>query len=180
MKTDIELIVSTSTNLLRWASYQSKINIVKPVLLNIGDVINEVIVIETPFIFKKDIRIITDVPEELITLFDKEQFGIVIRNLISNAVKFSYPKGQIDIKARLLDETIELTVEDYGIGMPNDILNNLFVVSEKTTRLGTEDEKGTGLGLLLIKNYIEENGGTIFITSIDGKGTCITLILPNA
>jgi signal transduction histidine kinase len=110
----------------------------------------------------------------------------VIDNLISNAIKFSYPEGTIYVEIKNQNEWICLSVKDTGIGIPDYILENLFKEDCKTTRNGTNGEKGTGFGMPLVKAYVEEFGGKISISTKNQKdfpldhGTTISLFLKKA
>ena len=102
----------------------------------------------------------------------------VIRNLIVNAIKFSYPKGVIIISARSSREMIRLTVKDSGTGISRTNLSKLFKVSETFSIPGTSDEKGTGLGLILVKEFLDICKGRITVSSSPGKGSKFIVDLP--
>jgi len=108
----------------------------------------------------------------------------VLVNVLSNAIKFSPLGGKVDVDIRLQDSTAEIVVQDYGVGIPSDILEGLFNPSKPTTRTGTAGEKGTGFGMPLAKAYIDKFGGQLCVESIaaetspDKHGTTITIILP--
>jgi signal transduction histidine kinase len=99
-------------------------------------------------------------------------FDTVVRNLISNAIKFTSPGGKVRVSAELKDENlIEVKISDTGIGMSPTLKNKLFHLSEKTSRQGTEGEPSSGLGLLLSKEFIEKHGGKIWAESEEGVGS---------
>ena len=103
----------------------------------------------------------------------------VIRNVISNALKFSNDKGTLTIKAYEYDEKYNLvSISDSGIGMPIEIMNKLFRIDANSSRLGTNQEKGTGLGLILCKEFIEKNGGQIWVESIENVGSTFFFTIP--
>ena len=103
----------------------------------------------------------------------------VIRNLVSNAIKFTPVGGDVIITAeRKVDQSTEINVIDSGIGMPAEMKNKLFHISEKTSRQGTEGEPSTGLGLLLCKEFIEKHNGKIRVTSEPGNGSTFSIIIP--
>ena len=105
--------------------------------------------------------------------------GTVIRNLLSNAVKFTKNGGKIKIEARLVNEDeIQISVSDTGIGLSKDMLGRLFSIHEKTNRTGTNGEHSTGLGLIICKDLIEKNGGTIWAESEVGNGSTFYVKLP--
>jgi signal transduction histidine kinase len=96
----------------------------------------------------------------------------IVRNLVSNAVKFTVKGGKINITAKSLStDTIEVSINDTGIGMNKEFIENIFRIDTDTTRKGTEGESSTGLGLLLCKEFVEKNGGKIWAESEEGKGS---------
>lgn len=105
---------------------------------------------------------------------------MLYRNLISNAYKFTPRGGTIDISTWINpDNSVAITIKGSGIGMSETMIQNLFSLSEKTNRKGTEDENSSGLGLLLVKEYIDLHGGTISVNSTEGKGSTFTVTIPN-
>lgn len=112
--------------------------------------------------------------------------NVVLLNIISNAVKFSHPGGRIDIRALTEENTVAIVVQDYGVGIPQDILMNLFDIGSQTSRPGTQGEKGTGYGMPLVKEYIQMLSGSIEVISAEvatesqPQGTKVTLRLPLA
>jgi signal transduction histidine kinase len=103
----------------------------------------------------------------------------ILRNLINNAIKYSFVGGEVMVSAAEVDQFVELTVKDNGIGMKNKIQKDLFNKDEVYTTRGTDNEYGTGLGLILCKEFVEKHGGTIRIESEPGKGTKIKFTLPH-
>lgn len=105
----------------------------------------------------------------------------VLRNLLSNALKFTPSGGEVWIEARDMEDVVSVTVGDNGTGMNLNTLENLFRIDVKqNTVLGTEGEKGTGLGLILCKGFIENHGGKIGVESTPGKGTLFTFTIPKS
>ena len=100
---------------------------------------------------------------------------LVIRNVLSNAIKFSYPGGTIDISAQACSDKVVLSIDDSGTGIDESSLNDLFSLKEKKSTLGTAREKGTGLGLFLVKEFLEINRGSVEIISERGRGTRVNL-----
>ena len=102
-----------------------------------------------------------------------------IRNLVSNSIKFSEKDGVIKINSLLIDnKTIEISVSDNGIGIPEDKLSQIFSLGTKNTKLGTAGEKGTGLGLILCKELVEKNNGTISVESKENLFTKFSFTVP--
>jgi signal transduction histidine kinase len=102
----------------------------------------------------------------------------VLRNLVSNAIKFTNPGGRIDIHAEKSAENITISVSDNGIGIEPEIVNSLFDISETHTTKGTENESGTGLGLFLCKEFIEKHGSVIQVESQKNRGSTFYFTLP--
>jgi signal transduction histidine kinase len=101
-----------------------------------------------------------------------------LRNLISNAIKFTAKGGKVEANAVLSKKQVEITVSDNGIGMTKEIMEKLFRIDAKLSTRGTENEKGTGLGLFLCKEFVEKHGGRISVESEPGKGSIFRIILP--
>lgn len=128
---------------------------------------------------KKNIEIIIDVSDELIIQADLNMLGSTIRNLTTNAVKFTPTDGKITITASLTtDHSVRFSVQDSGIGMNQILLDKLFKMNEHTSRPGTNGEPSTGLGLLLCKDFVEKQGGKIWVESEVGKGSTFSFTIP--
>ncbi len=102
----------------------------------------------------------------------------VLRNLVSNGIKFTHPGGNVSISAIVKNELVEITVEDDGVGIALDNQKKLFRIDEQYRMEGTANEKGTGLGLILCKDFVEKSGGTISVESELNKGSKFTFTLP--
>ncbi len=120
---------------------------------------------------EKEISVETDIREDLVIIADQMMLNTIFRNLISNALKFTPDGGKIKSDYRKIDGYHQFSVEDNGIGMSDKIKSRLFKIDEKVTSLGTNNEKGTGLGLILCKEFVEMHGGKIWVESEVGKGT---------
>ncbi len=128
----------------------------------------------------KQIQFINKVAAEAIVCADEEMITVVIRNLISNAVKFTQRGGTITVFTRETGESVLFGIKDTGIGIPAEKINCMFKASTSYTHPGTEGESGTGLGLIICKDFVERNGGKIWIESIPGKGSVFYFSLPMA
>lgn len=128
---------------------------------------------------EKSITIIDNVAEDLTAEIDNNTIDTVMRNLISNAIKYTPRNGNIEIGANKIDHnTIEVYVKDTGLGISETIQNGLFKIGENKSTPGTNNEKGTGLGLLLCKDFVEKNGGSIRFESIQNLGTTFFFTIP--
>ncbi len=166
-------------NLLQWARIQQKTISFNPNKFILLPVIEESISITEEPAKKKGIELSLDIPEGLAIFADSLILQTIVRNLVSNAVKFTPKGGKISIRAKAVgDKDIEISIADSGIGMDQSMLDNLFRIDVQTSRKGTEDEPGTGLGLLLCKEFVEKHGGKIWVESELGKGSVFKFILP--
>ncbi len=165
-------------DLLQWAKSQTGRIEVNPEKIDIFE-----LAIENKSYFEekadeKGVNIDIKVPMQLYALIDKNMITTVLRNLISNAVKFTNKGDQISIEALTNNNLIEISVIDTGIGIPKNNLEYIFKIDSNISTQGTADEHGTGLGLIISKEFVEKNGGTIFVDSIEGKGTKFTFTVP--
>ncbi len=129
---------------------------------------------------KKNIRLVNNVPLHLQAIADAEQLSFVLRNLVGNAVKFSYDGAEVIIDAARRENMTEVSVMDTGIGIPGNRISSLFQVRNRSSRAGTDNEKGTGLGLIFCKEFIENNGGAIWAESNSRSGTTFKFTLKSA
>lgn len=128
----------------------------------------------------KHVNMINRVPESAIGYADKNTINLVFRNLITNAIKFTNDGGEIVITAEEKDRELVVSVKDNGVGMPADIQKKLFDKVNPYSTRGTANEKGTGLGLILCKEFVEKNGGRIWVESSEGKGSTFWFTVPKA
>jgi len=127
----------------------------------------------------KQIALKLDIPEKLPPITaDSDRIMQVLDNLITNALKFSYPKTTVTLSARKVDDSILISVADQGQGIPKHEIMKIFQEFSKTSVKPTDGEKSTGLGLAIVKKIIEAHGGTITVESEVGKGTTFTINLP--
>ena len=126
----------------------------------------------------KNIALVNRVPAGQKIFADRHMFSAILRNLISNAIKFTPAGGSIEIDASTRNGKVEVTVSDNGMGMTAEVIDNLFSIENLHTRPGTENEKGTGLGLLLTKEFTERHKGNISASGEPGKGSRFIVALP--
>lgn len=165
-------------NLLIWSQNQTGKIKFNPEQLNLKSQINESLeTVETVAINKK-IKISVAVTKDIYVLADKNMFDSILRNLISNAIKFSFKGGKIKVSANKFDTEIQITVSDKGIGISPERLSAIFEIDKYTNTSGTENELGTGLGLILCKDFIVQHKGKIWIESTPHAGTSVSFSLP--
>lgn len=166
-------------NLLNWAKSQMQGINPKPATLDLCEIAEENIKLLKSMGDKKKVRIVNEIPEYTTAHIDPNMLNLILRNLISNAIKFSMRGGIINVKSRTEDGMNTVSVSDSGIGMTEENIKMLFQVQTFTTR-GTANERGTGLGLFISKNFIESNGGKIWVESQEGKGSTFKFTVPVA
>lgn len=164
-------------NLLQWSVLQLKgIKPRKEQLLG-KDEIEKIIETIRIDVVKKGNIIIIDSSNDHSFYGDRESFSLIVRNLVGNANKFT-SKGEITISSRKDGQYVILSISDTGCGMPKQMVEGIFKSDKENIRQGTSGEKGTGLGLMMVKEHVEKNGGSITVESEEGKGTAFTVFLP--
>lgn len=166
-------------NLLFWSKSQLQGEVVKPVYFNLKEVSVNILHLFENTIHEKDILIENNIQLSSKVYADKDMIQLIVRNLISNAVKFSKRGGSIKLTTRTEGNNTILCVTDTGVGISEADQKKLFEQETFTTR-GTDNEQGTGLGLLLCKDFIEKNGGSIWVESEIGKGSKFCVRIPNS
>ena len=126
----------------------------------------------------KDIVIKSFFDKDMTILADRNMLKTILRNLISNSIKFTNKNGSVEVNAFADRKNVEISVSDNGIGMTKETIGKLFRLDANLSTRGTEDEKGTGLGLFLCKEFVERHGGKIWAESEEGKGSVFKFILP--
>lgn len=165
-------------NLLNWAKSQMHGINAKPENIDLRDLADENIQLLRSMADKKQLRILNKIDEKCNAYVDPNMMNLIFKNLISNAIKFSLRGGNIEINVEKNGKMNTVSIKDYGIGMANENLKMLFQIQTFTTR-GTANERGTGLGLFITKNFIESNGGKIWAESEEGKGSSFKFTIPN-
>lgn len=170
-------VLTLTENLLSWARSQTGKLTLKPEPININTLINSSVAVASIPAEKKNITINVENSGEPMAFADYETVQTIIRNLLSNAIKFTPEGGVISIRTREDNSTVKISISDTGIGIAPENLQKLFVLDGYTTK-GTNSENGTGLGLILCKEFAQANGGTIEVESEVNKGTTFTVTLP--
>lgn len=179
---DYILEISRSTNnllnnLLEWARIQNgKINF-EPERNNLYNIAEKVLSMLQLVASNKNIEIQNNIEKNLITIFDKNMINSVLLNLTNNAIKFSNAGGKIELFSEEFDYYYKISVKDDGIGMTEEISSKLFNSNYSITTLGTAKEKGTGLGLILCKEFVKRHKGNIWVESKVGNGSTFSFTI---
>jgi len=165
-------------NLLEWSRMQSGNIEHHPEKITLHLQIESDLLLLKPQAEKKKIQLHADISKNILAYGDPNMSSTVIRNLISNAIKFTHPGGQIRITCREDGDFQEITVSDNGVGIASDDIDKLFRIDGHLSTYGTAKEAGTGLGLILCKEFVEKNGGRLWVTSEEGKGSDFIFTVP--
>lgn len=172
-------IYSLLTNLLQYSRFQlGKIDFVQK-SLKINSIIEKLVVTLEGSALKKEIAIKNSAKDDLTVYADEDMMNSIILNLITNAIKFTNRGGVIEIAAKKQNGFIEISVKDNGIGMDENMLQKIFKLDNKKSTPGTENELGTGIGLLIVKQFIEKQGGKISVSSKPSEGSNFTFTVPS-
>jgi two-component system, sensor histidine kinase and response regulator len=173
-----EITYSLLENLLDWSRVQSGSITYNPEPVKLRELITDVIDLNQSHAYAKAIAVNYESDEEIFVNADKNMLRTIIRNLVSNAIKFTEKGGRVSVISSRNSENIIIIVEDTGIGMDSITLQQLFKISEKVKTYGTGEESGTGLGLIIAQEFVEKHQGTIAVQSIQGKGSKFTVSIP--
>ena len=166
-------------NLLDWARIQRSQISFKPVSIILKKLVNEVVELMEEKSNSKMITVLNNIPDNQIVSADEDMLKTVLRNLVSNALKFTPVNGKIEIHVVSKENSIEISVKDTGTGMKQDDISKIFKIGSSFSKRGTENENGTGLGLVLCKEFVEKQGGKIWVESEEGKGSTFTFSINN-
>jgi two-component system sensor histidine kinase/response regulator len=165
------------SNLLMWSKSQMEGIVMDKKITDLAEVITPVLKIFQSIAAKKDVNLFYSIDPEVKVMADKDMLQLVIRNILSNSIKFTHPGGTINLKANCENLLCEIIISDSGIGMTEAIRESIFSVKAESS-YGTKNEKGVGLGLNLSKEFTEmQNGGIRFETELD-KGTTFYITMP--
>jgi signal transduction histidine kinase len=157
--------MSLLMNLMEWSQSQTGRMEYNPEYFDIVELINEVELLFNDVAKQKDLEITNEMPQHVPAYADYAMIGTVMRNLISNAIKFTQPGGRIVVSVQEKSEKLLVSVSDNGIGIPAEKMDKLFQIDKTYSTSGTQNEKGTGLGLILCKEFVDRNGGEIWVES---------------
>jgi signal transduction histidine kinase len=165
-------------NLLDWSRSQTGRIEYDPEYFQLATLINENVDLLEGTANQKTIRINRELDNKLLVFADKEMISTIVRNLLSNAIKFTNNGGQISLKTFASENEWVLSVKDNGVGIDESSLKKLFRIEETYSTRGTQNEKGTGLGLILCKEFTEKHGGKIWVSGVAGKGSTFRISIP--
>jgi signal transduction histidine kinase/ligand-binding sensor domain-containing protein len=183
----LELIYNASKNgntlldnLLQWSRTQTSRISYLPSKLKLLTVFEQAIALLESDALRKNITLEKMIDPDIIVMADENMTKTIFRNLVSNAIKFTHEKGNVTIKAAIDNQFVEITVSDTGVGIPLENIDKLFRIDTTITTKGTLKESGTGLGLILCKEFVEKHDGKIWVESEEGKGSKFKFTLPLA
>jgi len=166
-------------NLLNWARTQIGKLVFNPKNQSLDKIFKEVTKLNKNNAKIKNIKLSYSLSEDINIYADYDMMEIILRNLISNAIKFTHKNGEVTINTEQDKHNVIISVSDTGVGIDQEKLQKIFNISEKTSTAGTENEKGTGLGLILCKEFVEKHGGKIWVESEIEKGSKFIFSIPN-
>ncbi len=178
MRTSAEEVFFLLENLLEWTRNSLDVIQYKPIRFDLYRTANQSIVLIEKNATLKNITIINQIPKNSFVFADENMVRTIFRNLISNAIKFTNPGGEINISCKLVADLLECNVADTGIGISPENIEKLFKVDSTARKKGTANERGTGLGLALCREFILKNGGTVTVESEVNKGSKFVFTLP--
>ncbi|HOB98021.1 MAG TPA: HAMP domain-containing sensor histidine kinase, partial [Verrucomicrobiota bacterium] len=179
LQEDAQRLRQLLENLLTWARLEQRQLIPICFAFDLRHMIDETLALLTPLAAHKQIALsAAPFPGHLSITADEKMLQTVIRNLVTNALKFTKQGGSVTVSAHEYGDTTEIVVADTGIGIPSDELDQLFRIDAQKRRKGTRGEEGTGLGLILCQEFVKQHGGTIRLESEDRNGTRAIVRLP--
>ncbi len=173
-----ERVLHILEDLLQWSRSQTGRIHYKPEEIRLHRITTEVVAYMERNAKQKEIVLENNVAPELTAYADRYMVSTIIRNLLSNAVKFTYPGGKVTLHTEEKPTYVQVNVTDSGVGLDTDQMKKLFRIDGGLSTPGTKNEKGTGLGLILCKEFIEKNKGTISVESVPRMGTTFSITLP--
>ncbi len=166
-------------NLLTWANTQTGKIEFAPTTQKLNPIMQEMVDVLDSSARIKNISLKTFQSADITVCADQNMLKTVLRNLISNAIKFTHPGGKVEVYAMVSNEVVQVSVSDNGVGIDEEMQNRLFKIDSETTTIGTANERGSGLGLILCKDFVQKHGGEIWVDSKPGKGSTFHFTLPS-
>ena len=176
---DLNYTTNLMENLLQWAKSQMQGDTIHPQILDIATMVNDVQQLLRLQAESKQVYMKAKIDPSIYIFADKDMINLVLRNILSNAIKFTPNKGEIYVGAKVNNDMVEMYVQDTGMGISSENIHKLFANNYFTTN-GTANESGTGLGLMLCKEFLAKNGGSISVESELGKGSKFLFTIPKA
>lgn len=180
LRESVSNTLKMTENLITWARSQMHEEQTNPEIINVGSTIDEAFKTTREGASKKGVILKSDTDSQANVYVDKNHLLLIIRNIINNAIKYTKAGDEISVKAAEANGQTEIVVEDTGIGMDDEVKEKLFSLEGTISQVGTSGERGTGLGLLLVKNFVERNNGSVSVSSEKNKGTKFVVILPSS
>lgn len=174
----IRNIYNLLENLLTWSRTQTGRIQFNPEKFNLSELLKENFILYSPTASKKNIELVANYEEGIMVLGDRNMINAVIRNLLNNGLKFTFPGKRVEIGIHDHSESVEVYIKDEGVGISEEDRQKLFRIDQKLKTTGTDGEKGTGLGLIICKEFIEKNNGRIIVNSVPGKGSTFSFTVP--
>jgi len=165
-------------NLLEWSKLQRENLKLNTRYINFKSIVDEIILLNTEMAVKKNINIENNIGQDIYINCDVEVTKSILRNLVSNALKFTNSDGAVTINIETIGLFNEIKISDTGVGIPPEKIPYLFSIEQDVSTIGTDNERGTGLGLLLCKELVEKQGGTIWVRSTVGRGSSFFFTIP--
>ncbi len=178
--TSAKRVYTLLENLLQWSRSQTNRISLEPRNFFIKGMVEDIYDLQEETLRQKSIQFEIKIDDDAEVYADYEMIQVVLRNLISNAIKFTPGDGKITLEVKKKAGRADISVKDTGIGMDDDTIENLFKIDRTITTSGTDGEKGSGLGLLLCKDFVEKNGGKMQVKSNQGEGSDFSFTLPLA
>jgi len=180
IQTGTKNVYALIENLLDWSRLQTGKVKFKPEVLDVTEEVHNIFTLLSGNAFRKNINFEQNIPADTHVLADHTMFHSILQNLISNALKFTHSGGLIFVSAQDIPDFVVISISDSGIGISKENIEKLFRADKHYSTMGTNNEQGTGLGLVLCKELIEKNGGEIWVESEIGKGSRFIFTLPKA
>jgi signal transduction histidine kinase len=165
-------------NLMFWAQSQTGRIIYNPENVSLEEIINEVFLLFEEIARQKKVSLQMNLKGNSEVYADKAMLSTIIRNLVSNAIKYTYPEGTVIISSEITEDCTQVSIKDSGVGMAEDVLKELFEIDSTRSTPGTNKEKGTGLGLIICKEFVEQHNGKLWVESLKDKGSTFKFSLP--
>lgn len=171
-------ILNLLQNLLVWSRMQNGKMKYTPKSVRIDELVSNTMMIIAPIAQNKEIKLDWNVNSDIIATIDPNMIGSVLQNLVTNAIKFTEKGGSVNVQAYTESDLLNFSVTDTGVGMDENRINKLFKIDKSSSSRGTDDEVGTGLGLIICKEFVEAHQGKIWAESTPGKGSNFSFSIP--